>query len=71
MSADQTIATCVNSAIPRLVSLFRLCTAGLKNLMRLTIDKQMKMQNIYTELSIMTDISIGLLVELKTFRESI
>ena len=36
-----------------LVSLFRLCTACLKNLMRVTIDKQMKMQfNILTELSI-------------------
>ena len=47
MSAVQTIAKCVTSAIPRLVSLFRLCTAGLKNLMRLTIYKQMKMQYIY------------------------
>ena len=27
-----------------LVSLFRLCTASLKNLPRVTIDKQMKMQ---------------------------
>ena len=47
MSAVQTIATFVTSAIPHLVSLFRLCTAGLKNLMRLMIDKQMKMQYIY------------------------
>ena len=42
----QTTATFVNSVIPRLVSLFRLCTAGLKNFMRVTIDKQIKMQYI-------------------------
>ena len=47
MGAGQTIATCVTSAIPRLVSLVSPCTAGLKNLMKLTIDKQMKMQYIY------------------------
>ena len=47
MSASQTIAKCVTLAIPRLVSLFSICTAGLKNLMRFTIDKQMKMQYIY------------------------
>ena len=71
MSAVQAITTCVTLAIPRLVSLFKLRTAGLKNLMRLTIDKQMKMQNIYAELSIMTDISTALQVELKTLWESI
>ena len=47
LSAGQTIATYVTSAIPRLVSLFSLCTAGLKTLTRLTIGKQMKMQYIY------------------------
>ena len=43
MSAGQTTATCGNSAFPRLVSLFRLCTANLKNMMRVNIEKQMKM----------------------------
>ena len=44
MSAGQT--TCATSAIPRLVSLYRLCTAGLKTLATVMINKQMKMQYI-------------------------
>ena len=47
MSAGQTNAMCVTSAISCLISLFSLCTAGLKSLMRLAIDKQLKMQYIY------------------------
>ena len=47
MSAGQTIATCVTSAIPRLVSLFSLCTAGFEEFDEIEIDKQMKIQYIY------------------------
>ena len=36
----------VSSAIPHVISLFRFCTAGLKNLIRVTINKLMKMQYI-------------------------
>ena len=44
MCAGQT--TYVIQTKPRLASLFRLCTASLKIFMRVTIEKQMKMQYI-------------------------
>ena len=47
--SSQTIATCLTSAIWRL--LFCFCTADLKNLKRIKIDKQLKC-NIFTDLSI-------------------
>ena len=72
MSAGQTIATCVTSAIPRLVSFFRLCKAYFEEF----DENEIYLQNyqLYpdveynvNELILMTHISTAQQVVLQTF----
>ena len=80
MSAGQTMATCVTSAIPRLVALFRLCIAYFEEFDEindwLTNENAIYLQNyqLYldveynvNELKLMTHISTAQQVELQTF----